>query len=66
MILKNISEKEQLTNTIEWKKIVKVGETFETNKGEELLRMYGNLFEEAKEEAKEEVKVEKKFTNKKK
>lgn len=49
MILKNISNKEQLVNTINWKEIVKAWAEFETDKWEQLLKMYFNLFEEVKQ-----------------
>lgn len=52
MILKNISGKEQLVNTINGKEIVKAWAEFETDKWEQLLKMYFNLFEEVKQSPK--------------
>ena len=61
MILKNISPLPQLVNTINWKEIVNSWSEFETDKWEQLLRMYPELFEEVKHEAKkDEVKETKK------
>ena len=61
MILKNISPLPQLVNTINWKEIVNSWSEFETDKWEQLLRMYPELFEEVKHEAKKgEVKETKK------
>ena len=61
MILKNISPLPQLVNTINWKEIVNSWSEFETDKWEQLLRMYPELFEEVNHEAKkDEVKETKK------
>ena len=61
MILKNISPLPQLVNTINWKEIVNSWSEFETDKWEQLLRMYPELFEEVKQQAKkDEIKETKK------
>lgn len=60
MILKNISPLPQLVNTINWKEVIESGKEFKTDKWEQLLRMYPELFEEVVQEIKKDENKEKK------